>query len=81
VRGTIIGGACYVIFAFVPMFLVASALIIMPAEATALLADDPQKVLPTLVMDKMPLPCRCCSSARCSRPSSPARRPPCWPPA
>lgn len=54
VRGTIIGGACYVIFAFVPMFLVASALIIMPAEATALLADDPQKVLPTLVMDKMP---------------------------
>lgn len=54
VRGTIIGGACYVIFAFVPMFLVASALIIMPTEATALLADDPQKVLPTLVMDKMP---------------------------
>ena len=32
----------------------ASALIIMPTEATALLADDPQKVLPTLVMDKMP---------------------------
>ena len=54
VRGTIIGGACYVIFAFVPMFLVASALIIMPNEARALLADDPQKVLPTLVMDKMP---------------------------
>ena len=51
---TIIGGACYVIFAFVPMFLVASALIIMPTEATALLAEDPQKVLPTLVMDKMP---------------------------
>lgn len=54
VRGTIIGGACYVIFAFVPMFLVASALIIMPTEATALLVEDPQKVLPTLVMDKMP---------------------------
>lgn len=54
VRGTIIGGACYVIFAFVPMFLVASALLIMPEQAKALLADDPQKVLPTLVMDKMP---------------------------
>lgn len=54
VRGTVIGGVCYVIFAFVPMFLVASALIIMPTEATALLAEDPQKVLPTLVMDKMP---------------------------
>ncbi|QXZ09934.1 sodium:solute symporter family protein [Comamonas sp. Y33R10-2] len=54
VRGTIIGGACYVIFAFVPMFLVVSALIIMPNEAKVLLAEDPQKVLPTLVMDKMP---------------------------
>lgn len=54
VRGTIIGGACYVIFAFVPMFLVASALLIMPNEAKLLLTEDPQKVLPTLVMEKMP---------------------------
>jgi Na+/proline symporter len=36
------------------MFLVASALIIMPQEAAELLRQDPQKVLPTLVMDKMP---------------------------
>ena len=53
-RGPVIGGVCYILFAFVPMFLVASALIIMPERATALLADDPQKVLPTLVMERMP---------------------------
>ncbi len=55
VRGTVIGGTAYIFFAFVPMFLVASALLIMPAETAALLKDDPQKVLPTLVMEKMPL--------------------------
>lgn len=32
VRGTVIGGSAYILFAFVPMFLVASALLIMPAE-------------------------------------------------
>ncbi|WCM94400.1 sodium:solute symporter family protein [Acidovorax sp. NCPPB 2350] len=53
-RGPVIGGICYILFAFVPMFLVASALIIMPAETAALLKDDPQKVLPTLVLEKMP---------------------------
>ncbi len=53
-RGTVIGGSAYILFAFVPMFLVASALLIMPEETAALLKDDPQKVLPTLVMDKMP---------------------------
>ncbi len=53
-RGTVIGGAAYILFAFVPMFLVVSALIIMPERAQQLLAEDPQKVLPTLVMEKMP---------------------------
>lgn len=52
--GPIIGGVCYILFAFVPMFLVVSALIIMPEQAQALLADDPQKVLPTLVLEHMP---------------------------
>lgn len=36
------------------MFLVVSALVIMPERADALLQEDPQKVLPTLVMEKMP---------------------------
>ena len=53
-RGPVIGGVCYILFAFVPMFLVTSALIIMPEQAAALLKDDPQKVLPTLVLERMP---------------------------
>jgi SSS family transporter len=53
-KGPVIGGLCYIVFAFVPMFLVTSALIIMPEQAAALLKDDPQKVLPTLVLEKMP---------------------------
>jgi SSS family solute:Na+ symporter len=53
-RGPVIGGICYILFAFVPMFLVASALIIMPEQTAVLLKDDPQKVLPTLVLEKMP---------------------------
>jgi len=53
-RGPVIGGACYIVFAFVPMFLVTSALIIMPEQAAALIKDDPQKVLPTLVLEHMP---------------------------
>jgi SSS family transporter len=53
-RGPIIGGVCYMLFAFVPMFLVVSAMIIMPEQALRLISDDPQRVLPTLVMQKMP---------------------------
>jgi len=53
-RGPVIGGACYILFAFVPMFLVTSALIIMPEQAEVLIKEDPQKVLPTLVLEKMP---------------------------
>ncbi len=53
-RGPVIGGASYILFAFVPMFLVTSALIIMPDKATELIKDDPQKLLPTLVLEHMP---------------------------
>lgn len=53
-HGPVIGGVLYILFAFVPMFLVTSALIIMPERAQALLADNPQKVLPTLVQEQMP---------------------------
>lgn len=49
-----IGGICYILFAFVPMFIVVSALIIMPEEAKQLIAEDPQKVIPTLVIERMP---------------------------
>ena len=53
-KGPVIGGICYILFAFVPMFLVTSALIIMPEQAATLIKEDPQKVLPTLVLEKMP---------------------------
>jgi SSS family transporter len=53
-RGPVIGGICYILFAFVPMFLVASALVIMPEQTATLLKEDPQRVLPTLVLEKMP---------------------------
>ena len=53
--GPIIGGSAYLLFAFVPMFIVACAVLIMPEETKRLLAEDPQKVLPTLIMTKMPL--------------------------
>ena len=54
-RGPIIGGIFYILFAFVPMFVVTAAVLVMPETATALLADDPQKLLPTLVLERMPL--------------------------
>ncbi len=53
-KGPVIGGIAYILFAFVPMFLVTSALIIMPEQAEALIKEDPQKVLPTLVLERMP---------------------------
>ena len=53
-RGPVIGGVAYILFAFVPMFIVTSALLIMPERAAELIQDDPQKVIPTLVMERMP---------------------------
>lgn len=53
-RGPVIGGICYLLFAFVPMFLVVAALIIMPEQTAELLKSDTQKILPTLVLEKMP---------------------------
>lgn len=53
--GPVIGGVLYLLFAFIPMFVVTAAVLVMPETAQALLKDDPQKVLPTLVMERMPL--------------------------
>jgi SSS family transporter len=55
VRGPIIGGLSYLAFAFVPMFIGVSAFLIMPDVAASLHKDDPQKILPTLVMEHMPI--------------------------
>ncbi len=53
--GPIIGGALYIAFAFIPMFVVTAAVLIMPEASEALMGDDPQKILPRLVMEHMPL--------------------------
>ena len=55
VRGPVIGGILYFLFALIPMFVVMAAVLIMPETTQSLLKDDPQKVLPTLVMERMPL--------------------------
>ena len=55
IRGPVIGGILYFLFALIPMFVVMAAVMIMPEATATLLKDDPQKVLPTLVMERMPL--------------------------
>ncbi|HMW24164.1 MAG TPA: sodium:solute symporter family protein, partial [Burkholderiaceae bacterium] len=54
-RGAVIGGASYILFAFVPMFVVASAVVVMGNEALTIAKDDYQRLLPTFVMARMPL--------------------------
>ncbi len=55
-RGPIIGGTLYFCFAMIPMFIVTSAVLVMPETTAALLAGDKaQRVLPTLVLQKMPI--------------------------
>ena len=53
--GAIIGGASYILFAFVPMFIVAAAVVVMGGQAMELAQNDYQRLLPTFVMTKMPL--------------------------
>jgi SSS family solute:Na+ symporter len=53
--GAMIGGASYILFAFVPMFIVGCAVIVMGDSAMALAKDDYQRLLPTFIMTKMPL--------------------------
>jgi solute:Na+ symporter, SSS family len=57
-RGTLLGGTFYLIFAFVPMFIAISALLIDPAKVQATLAADGtdfQLVLPQLILERTPL--------------------------
>jgi SSS family solute:Na+ symporter len=54
-RGAMIGGFSYILFAFVPMFIVASAVVVMGQEALDIAKDDYQRLLPTFVLSKMPL--------------------------
>ncbi|RJG15216.1 sodium:solute symporter family protein [Massilia cavernae] len=53
--GAIIGGASYIMFAFVPMFIVASAVLVLGDAGLELAKNDYQRLLPTFVLTKMPL--------------------------
>jgi SSS family solute:Na+ symporter len=53
--GAVIGGTSYILFAFVPMFIVACAVIVMGQGALDMAKADYQRLLPTFVLTKMPL--------------------------
>lgn len=54
-NGAVIGGVSYILFAFVPMFIVGAAVVSMGDTALELAQNDYQRLLPTFVMTKMPL--------------------------
>ena len=54
-NGAVIGGASYILFGFVPMFIVAAAVVVMGNNAMEIARNDYQQLLPTFVMTKMPL--------------------------
>ncbi len=55
VRGSVLGGSLYFVFAFVPMFLAYSATMIDPKVFGELLTRDSQLVLPTLILNYTPV--------------------------
>ncbi|MBA5866358.1 MAG: sodium:solute symporter [Nitrospira sp. CR1.3] len=54
VRGSLAGAALYFSFCFVPMFLAYAAILVDPEQFGALLQQDPQLVLPTLIVQHTP---------------------------
>ncbi len=54
-NASVLGGVLYFMFAFIPMFLAYSATLIDPEMVKSLIDVDPQKILPTLIMTKMPV--------------------------
>jgi Na+/proline symporter len=55
VAGAVAGGSLYFVFAFVPMFLAYAAQLIDPAMFAALIKNDAQMILPTLILHHTPL--------------------------
>jgi len=54
-NGAMIGGISYILFAFVPMFIVSCAVVVMGSSALDMAKNDYQRLLPTFVLTKMPL--------------------------
>ncbi len=55
VRGALLGGSLYFMFAFIPLFLAYSATLIDPKMVAALIDEDAQLILPTLIMNHTPV--------------------------
>jgi Na+/proline symporter len=58
VRGTLTGGLFYFAFAFVPIFIAYSAVLIDPASTALFKSEDArevQRILPDLILDRMPV--------------------------
>lgn len=55
VYGTVFGGIAYFLFAAVPLFLVYSATLIDPQMVSGLIDTDSQRILPTLIINHLPL--------------------------
>lgn len=54
-RGPILGGLCYLAFAFIPMYIALAAFGVIPDVVDSLIKEDAQKVLPTFVLGHMPM--------------------------
>ncbi|MEB0138627.1 MULTISPECIES: sodium:solute symporter family protein [unclassified Undibacterium] len=54
-HASILGGVLYFCFAFIPMFLAYSATLIDPEMVNRLIDKDSQLILPTLIMNKVPM--------------------------
>ena len=55
VRGSVLGGSLYFLFAFVPMLLAFAATLVDPAKFNVLVMEDSQKVLPVLILEHTPV--------------------------
>ncbi len=55
VRGSLLGGTLYFLFCFVPMFLAYAATLVDPVKFGALLEQDSQLILPTLILQYTPM--------------------------
>ncbi|OGB27783.1 MAG: sodium:solute symporter [Burkholderiales bacterium RIFCSPLOWO2_02_FULL_57_36] len=53
--GSIVGGSLYFLFAFIPIYLAYSASLIDPQMVAALLTKDSQMILPTLILNHVPM--------------------------
>ena len=55
VRGALLGGTLYFLFAFIPLFLAYSATLIDPGMVATLIDGNAQLILPTLIMNHTPV--------------------------